>query len=101
MPSPFPGMDPYLESPDIWPDFHHALAGEIRGQLNKTMPAPYYARLEMRPEIGVVEDEGSRRRIVPDVAVVRHAGVTSGAGAAAVLDLPRSEASKFVEFPLL
>ena len=24
MPSPFPGMDPYLESPDIWPDFHDA-----------------------------------------------------------------------------
>ncbi len=27
MPSPFPGMEPYLEAPDIWPDFHGALAG--------------------------------------------------------------------------
>jgi len=53
MPSPFPGMDPYLEAPDIWPDFHEALAGEIRGVLNQTLPAPYYARLEMRPEGGV------------------------------------------------
>jgi hypothetical protein len=25
-PSPFAGMDPYLEAPDIWPDFHNALA---------------------------------------------------------------------------
>ncbi|MCK6624455.1 MAG: DUF4058 family protein [Anaerolineae bacterium] len=24
--SPFPGMDPYLEAPDIWPDFHDCRA---------------------------------------------------------------------------
>lgn len=23
MASPFPGMDPYLEDPAFWPDFHH------------------------------------------------------------------------------
>lgn len=23
MPSPFPGMDPYIEDPKIWPDFHN------------------------------------------------------------------------------
>ena len=23
MASPFPGMDPYLEDPGFWPDFHH------------------------------------------------------------------------------
>jgi hypothetical protein len=28
MPSPFPGMDPYLES-DLWTSFHAALAVEI------------------------------------------------------------------------
>ena len=27
MPSPFPGMDPYLEHPKLWPAFqHHLLA---------------------------------------------------------------------------
>ena len=25
MPSPFPGLDPYLESQGYWPDFHAAL----------------------------------------------------------------------------
>ena len=29
MPSPFPGMDPYLEAPSIWPDLHHSLAAEL------------------------------------------------------------------------
>ena len=71
MPSPFPGMDPYLEAPDIWPDLHDALAGGIRGELNQALPAPYYARLDMREELGIVEGAGSRRRIVPDVAVAR------------------------------
>ena len=23
--NPFPGMNPYLEHPDIWPDFHFSL----------------------------------------------------------------------------
>ncbi len=46
MPSPFPGMDPYLEAPHIWPDLHDALAAEIRNDLNQTLPTLYYARLE-------------------------------------------------------
>ena len=33
MPSPFPGMNPYLENPELWPEFHSrlmvALADEI------------------------------------------------------------------------
>jgi Protein of unknown function (DUF4058) len=71
MPSPFPGMDPYLEAPDIWPDLHEALAGEMRAELNLLLPQPYYARLEVRPEVGIVEDAGTARRIVPDVAVIK------------------------------
>ena len=63
-------MDPFLEAPDIWPDVHHALAATIRDQLNHTMPRPYYARMEMRPEVGIVGLENPRR-IVPDVAIVR------------------------------
>jgi hypothetical protein len=56
MPSPFPGMDPYLENPSIWPDFHQALSNEIRNALNSQLPSPYYARVEMRPEVGIVEE---------------------------------------------
>ena len=40
MPSPFPGMDPYLEAPDIWPDFHDRLAEQISSELNRTLPPP-------------------------------------------------------------
>jgi len=90
-------MDPYLEAPDIWPDFHDALAGEIRGVLNQTLPAPYYARLEMRPEVGIVEEGRILRRIVPDVAVVRHPRFPAATSGVAVLDAPRVAISEHFE----
>jgi hypothetical protein len=33
MHSPFPGMDPYLEAPSIWPDVHTTLMSIFREQL--------------------------------------------------------------------
>jgi hypothetical protein len=52
MPSPFPGMDPYLEAPDIWPDLHHSLAAKISSELNHRLPPHYYSRLEGRNDVG-------------------------------------------------
>ncbi len=98
MPSPFPGMDPYLEAPDTWPDFHDALAAEIRGELNRVLPRHYYARLEMRPEIGIVGDE-TPRRIVPDVAIVKPRSPAAAAareGGVALLEEPRVASSPSV-----
>ncbi|MEM1010884.1 MAG: DUF4058 family protein [Planctomycetota bacterium] len=46
MPSPFPGMDPYLENPRIWREVHHLLIGNIKIQLLPSLPDPYYAVLE-------------------------------------------------------
>ncbi len=97
MPSPFPGMDPYLEAPDIWPDLHEALAGEMRGELNFLLPQPYYARLEVRPEVGIVDDEGTSRRIVPDVTVIRKASDTPTAAATVTLSERRATISASVE----
>src|SRR5919197_4772217 len=96
MPSPFPGMDPYLEAPDIWPDLHEALAGEMRAELNLRLPQPYYARLEVRPEVGIVDDVGTSRRIVPDVAVIRRASDTTAASATVNLSERRAMISASV-----
>jgi hypothetical protein len=90
-------MDPCLEAPDIWPDFHNGLAAEIRAELNSSLPPPYFARLEMRPEIGIVEEGEHTRRIVPDVAVVRRPGPEPGASPVAVLSAPRTTISRSVE----
>jgi hypothetical protein len=66
MPSPFPGMDPYLESPDWFPDLHHGLIYLIKESLQHSLPEPYFAQSDQR-----VWMEYSRRHIEPDVEVVR------------------------------
>lgn len=79
MPSPFPGMDPYLESPVHWPDFHDALCAEIRSALNRSLPKPYFAQLAVREQNGVFDDF-TEARIVPDVAVTRPVHSSPGSG---------------------
>ncbi|MFN6559806.1 MAG: DUF4058 family protein [Nostoc sp. ChiSLP01] len=51
MPSPFPGMDAYLEG-YLWSDVHNALASKIRAFLTPQLRPKYAARLE----VYVVED---------------------------------------------
>ncbi len=66
MPSPFPGMDPYIERPAIWADFHDSLVLGIRAALQPLLKPKYVALTQDR--LYVVEAE---RPIFPDVAVVR------------------------------
>lgn len=68
MPSPFPGMDPYLEDPEIWSDFHSNMAPEIQAQLNRLIRPCYIARLVPRVTYEVVEI-AQTRGIRPDVGV--------------------------------
>src|SRR5215471_13197848 len=69
MPSPFPGMDPYLEG-YLWPDVHHRLATQISDQLMPMLRPRYVARIEIQ----VVQDatpEADIGIMYPDVEVVR------------------------------
>lgn len=69
MPSPFPGVDPYLEG-YLWPDVHHALASKIRQHLTPQLRPRYTARLE----VYVVEDslpESEIGILYPDVEVMQ------------------------------
>lgn len=100
--SPFPGMNPYLEAPDIWPDFHDRLATILSAMLNAQLPITYYARLQKRPELGVVLEAGSHHRIIPDITVLRYPHPERESGMigetrAAVLYQPRTEATPGIE----
>ncbi len=68
MPSPFPGMDPYIEEPDVWSDFHGDLAAEIRATLNATIQPRYGARMIPYVTYEVVE-VAETRGVRPDVGV--------------------------------
>lgn len=96
MPSPFPGMDPYLEHPTVWPDMHDALAAEIRKTLNRALPQPYYAQLGVREEVGIIT-EGTLRRIVPDVTVHRGPAWDDAGGGVAVAAAPRTDLDAYTE----
>lgn len=67
MPTPFPGMDPYLEAPEIWPDLHHELISVIRERLNARLRPRYHSMVEERVYISDEQDPG-RRVIAPVVA---------------------------------
>lgn len=68
MPSPFPGMDPYLEHRYLWPDVHHGLITAIRRSLAPQVAPAYYVAVEERTYI-VASD---RQQFVgqPDVAII-------------------------------
>lgn len=71
MPSPFPGMDPYLENPRGFPDFHHELISLIKQALNEQLYPRYRARAEER--VYIAQDERPERLlVVPDIAVKRY-----------------------------
>lgn len=66
MPSPFPGMDPFLEHPAIFPGVHDSFLTYLREALQACLPAPYYAEINERLWVDV-----SDRPIGPDVDVLR------------------------------
>lgn len=97
MPSPFPGMDPYIEQPEVWSDFHTNLVTEIQGQLNPAIHPKYVARLVPRVTYETVEIE-ERRHVRPDVGVWQPqppagsvAVTTTGTPAAPVISLVVAE----------
>jgi hypothetical protein len=48
MPSPFPGMDPYIETCGLWDDFQPSLIAEIARRLEMRVPDRYVVRLGER-----------------------------------------------------
>lgn len=70
MPSPFQGMDPYLEAPERWQDVHADLAAEIRTALNLRIQPRYFARMNTTLVYEEVE-VGRARAALPNVAVTQ------------------------------
>jgi hypothetical protein len=78
-------MDPYIEIPKLWSDFHHDLAAELRAQLNRTVPSGYVARMDASVTYDIIEIRETRT-VRPDVAVYQHpASAESGRGGLATV----------------
>ncbi len=88
MPSPFPGMNPYLEQPDLWQDFHQWFVPAAAKAISSQVLPRYIVRLEADIFIHSMEEE---RRFVGEADV----GLTSSPESSG----SRRPASAVVEAP--
>ena len=94
MDTPFPGLDPYLEHPALWPDVHNRLIAAIADAAVPLVAPRYYVALERRAYLMKPDDIVFIGR--PDIAVV-----ASRPGASANLGLaPAGAVVIDVEVPM-
>ena len=62
MPSPFPGMDPYIEACGLWGDFHDSLVAEVKRVLAERAPDRYTVRSGERSYVVLVAKEERDRK---------------------------------------
>jgi hypothetical protein len=80
-------MDPYIERPAIWPDFHDSLITCIRALLQPLLRPRYVALVQDR--LFLVD---ANRPVYPDVAVVRTSSPKPSAGATTAVVEPDAPA---------
>ena len=92
MPSPFPGMDPYIEACGLWGDFHDKLIGELERTLAAALPPRYVARIRERTYIEWTDPRDDQPQTVPfepDVSLrLGGAETEAESGGVAVLTAP-------------
>lgn len=92
MPSPFPGMDPYMESRREWSDFHSDLATQLRTELNMVLNANYYAVTTTYATYDIIQvARQERRSISPDVSIWQRTPSLTPTGGVAVVDPPAAQ----------
>ncbi len=97
MPSPFPGMDPYLEG-STWMNFHGQLCAEIARQLGPKLRPRYLAHLTERYFTDIsIDADVSRQPIYPDIGVVELGVSASGSENLGIATAPVRVATEMPE----
>lgn len=89
MPSPFPGMNPYLEQNDVWSDFHQSFIPFVREIVAGQVRPNYLVKVEERIDVHDISDDEKYFLGRSDISVAK-ADRTGGAPATstAVADAP-------------
>ncbi len=75
--NPFPGMNPYLEDPLIWPGFHNQLIARMAFELGPQVPANYRVDIQERTEVVTIGDAASEPTFrIPDARVTDTSGIS-------------------------
>jgi hypothetical protein len=86
-------MDPYLEDPDIWSDYHTTLLLHLRAEISERLPDRYVARVDRYVWIGEPDDGEAPILREPDVFVaLDQDGPSATATAVAALNAPATSA---------
>jgi Protein of unknown function (DUF4058) len=86
MPSPFPGMNPYLEA--IWHDFHERFLPAAAAHLVPQVRPRYIVLIDENVYLHDIPQEERRLIGRPDLSVVRGGGATTLAAVASVMEAP-------------
>jgi len=70
MPSPFPGMNPYLEQPGVWSDFHSGFIGRLQEQLADQLLPRYLVLAEEQVFLHELDQPKARLVKRPDISIV-------------------------------
>src|SRR5277367_2635005 len=106
MPSPFPGMNPYIERASVWHDFHESFMPLVREILTAQVLPRYFVRIDEQMYIHERSAEerqflGRRDLLVPALSPSSTALAAAGAvlEAPAVVRLPAldTEGQSFLE----
>jgi hypothetical protein len=68
MPTPFPGMDPYLERPGLWEEVHAGLIVAIQQELSARLRPRFRVAIERRTYLALLEPDSSAGK--PDVLII-------------------------------
>jgi hypothetical protein len=71
--SPFPGMDPYLEDPALWPEFHRRLVDELHRSIVVNVVPDYRLVVHTR-RYSTADSHGASEREEPYIEIRRHDG---------------------------
>ncbi len=102
MTSPFPGMDPYLESPTHWSDFHFRFINRLADAINERLPDQFVTRvgehvMAVTPVLPEAAGDEGDTAYLPDITVVDRlanlnplptTGQPAGGGAGAATLMP-------------
>lgn len=105
MPTPFPGMDPYLERPGIWAGVHTRLLVAMADALMPRLRPNYFVAIEQRTYLSVRQPDDFAA--IPDVLVFQPAGMgragvtpayaNGGAPLLAEIPMPEEVVERFLE----
>ena len=96
--NPFPGMNPYLEDPELWHGVHTAIIAGLQRWLALRLRPEYIVRVEDRVYVSEEPDGGGQSQFrVPDVTVLNDGAAASAS--IAVAEVPLSKDAIAVQLP--